>query len=63
MYQSNMEVYFREGIFNSGARKKNRDGISAGFISTLALKKIMANAFSGQPPVAISLAIPQYFML
>lgn len=43
--------------------KKSRDGILAGFIFTPTLKKIMANAFSGQLQVAISLAIQQYFML
>ena len=58
-----MGVYFRECKVNSGARKKNRDGILAGFIFTPTLKKIMANAFSGQLQVAISLAIQQYFML
>lgn len=58
-----MEIDFREGIVNPGERKKNRDGILAGFIFTLTLKKIIANAFSGQLQVAISLAIQPYFML
>lgn len=43
--------------------EKNRDGILAGFIFMPTLKKIMANAFSGQLQVAISLAIQKYFML
>lgn len=45
------------------SQEKNRDGILAGFIFKPTLKKIMANAFSGQLQVAISLAIQQYFML
>lgn len=57
-------MYFRDGIVNPGARKKkNRDGILAGFILTLTLKKkkITANAFCGHLQVAISLATVAVF--
>lgn len=57
-----MEVYFRGGIDYPGAGKKIEMAFSWVYLYAN-IKKIIANALSGQLQLAMSLSMQQYFML